>query len=43
MLFPDILKEILGAIFIASPILDLDLAFGADDYKVGFDCTALLA
>jgi len=37
------LGEILGATFMASPDLDLDLAFGAVDSNVDFDRTPLLS
>ena len=41
--FTDILGEILGALFMASSVLDLDLAFGAADSNVDFDRTTLLS
>jgi len=37
--FPDTLGEILIAPFMATPALDLDLAFGAADSNVNFDRT----
>ena len=41
--FPDTLGEILGAPWIASPVLDLELTFGATDSNVDFDRTTLLS
>jgi len=41
--FPDTLGEILGAPWITSPVLDLDLAFVATDSNVDFDRTTLLS
>jgi len=41
--FDDTLGEILSASFMATPALDLDLAFGAVDSNVDFDSTALLS
>ena len=41
--FPDALGGILGATFIPSPDLDLDLAFDTADSKVNFDRTLLLS
>ena len=40
--FTDILGEIFDAPFMASSVLDLDLAFGAADSNVDFDGTTLL-
>jgi len=37
--FTDILREIFGATFMASLVLDLDLAFGPVDSNVDFDRT----
>ena len=39
--FSDTLAEILGATFMASPVLDLDLAFGAADND-NFGCPVKL-
>jgi len=40
--FDDTLREILGALFMATPSLDLDLAFGAVDSNVDLVRTHLL-
>jgi len=41
--FPDTLGEILDATFLASPVLDVDLAFGAADSNVDFNRTPVLS
>jgi len=41
--YPGTLGEILGAPSMATPVLDLDLAFGVVDSNVNFDRTPLLS
>jgi len=41
--FPDTLGEIPSATFMALPVLDLHLAFGATDSNIDFDRNSLLS